>query len=390
VQIELTEDVASMVATVRDFVRRELEPNARLVEETNSVPQVLIDRMAALGLFGLTIPTEYGGLGLGLYEYCLIGLELARTHPAFRSRMNINNGIGSRGLMAYGTDEQKRRYLPGLATGQRIAAFALSEADAGSDASHLKTTATQAPGGYVLRGAKMFITNAPIANTILVMATLDPSLGSKGVTALLVDTLDAEPAGLVRGRPFEKMGFRGSLTSPLTFEDVFVPTECVIGPIGGGFGVAMTAVNDGRVAIAASAIGSADYLLSLSLEHARSRVQFGQPIGEFQSVQHMLANMGTEIELAKNYLLATARERDSNSTDFPLHASMIKLFGTEMACRVADSALQIFGGYGYMKDLPIERYYRDLRLLRITEGTSEIQRNFIGRRLLSDPAAVRV
>ncbi|MHB8764050.1 MAG: acyl-CoA dehydrogenase family protein [Deferrisomatales bacterium] len=380
---EIPEELRIMVDTVRRFVRQDLEPVSRQVEDEDEIPEAVVQTMRELGLFGMSIPAEYGGLGLGSFGECLLYEELGKTNAAFRTRLATNNGIGSQGLVLDGTPEQKARYLPRLASGEWTACFALSEPEAGSDAANLRTTAVLDGDHWVLDGLKHFITTGDVADLATVFALTDRKKRARGgITAFAVER---GTPGFRVGRVERKLGLRGTHTCELLFEGCRVPREAVIGGeamVGQGFKTAMRVLDKGRLAIAASALGGAQKLLELSVEHAKQRVQFGKPIAEFQLVQGMLADMATEIYAGRQMLHHAACLRDRRGAAVTREASMAKLFCTEMAGRVADLALQLHGGMGYMKDLPIERFYRDLRLTRIYEGTSEIQRVVIARELL--------
>jgi acyl-CoA dehydrogenase len=340
--------------------------------------------MRDLGLFGLAIPEEYGGLDLGTLGECLVYEELTKTNAAFRSRVGTSNGIGSLGILLDGTEEQKQKYLPRIASGEWTACFALSEPEAGSDAGNLQTTAVREGDTYVLNGLKHFITNGDVADLATVLAVTDREKRTRGgITAFAVER---GTPGFTVGTIERKMGIRGSHTCELLFDNCRLPVAQVIGGekmIGQGFKTAMRVLDKGRLTMGACALGAAQKLLDLSVDYAKQRVQFGKPIAQFQSVQNMLADMGTEIYAARQMLYHAAWLRDQGKTVIK-EASMVKLFCTEMACRVADQAVQIFGGMGYMKDFPVERFYRDLRLYRIFEGTSEIQRLVIARELTKD------
>jgi acyl-CoA dehydrogenase len=380
---DIPENLRLMVDTVRRFVKQDLEPISRQVEDEDRIPEDIVEKMRDLGLFGLAIPEEYGGLELGLLGECLVYEELSKANACFRTRIGTNNGIGAQGIVLDGTSEQKQKYLPKLASGEWTGCFALSEPEAGSDASNVQTTAQIKNGHWVLNGRKHFITNGDIADVASVFALTDRSKKARGgITAFIVEKTFP---GFYVGTIERKMGLRGSHTSELIFDDCQVPMENVIGgeaQIGQGFKTAMKTLDKGRLTMGASALGSAQKLLDLSIEYARQRVQFGRPIAEFQAVQIMLADMATQIYAGRQMLYHAACLRDSKGEAVIKEASMVKLFCTEMANRVADMAVQIHGGMGYMKDFPVERFYRDLRLTRIYEGTSEIQRVVIARELL--------
>ena len=384
-QQDLPQGLTLILDTVRRFVRQELEPVADQVEREDQIPEQTVERMRELGLFGICIPEQYGGLGLGSLGECLVWEELSRVNAAFRTRVATNNGLGSQGLILDGTEQQREKYLPLLASGEWTACLALSEPEAGSDAASIRTRARLDGDHWILEGLKHYVTNGDVADMVTVIALTDPEKRARGgITAFVVE---ADTPGLQVGHVEEKMGLRGTHTCELIFDACRVPMESVIGGqagVGNGFKTAMKVLDKGRLAIAAASLGSARRLLELSVEHARQRVQFGKAIGNFQGVQFMLADMATEIYAAQNMLHQAAALRDSRGSAVTQEASMAKLFCTEMAGRVADMAVQIHGGLGYMKSYPVERFYRDLRLTRIYEGTSEIQRLIIARELLKD------
>jgi acyl-CoA dehydrogenase len=337
-----------------------------------------------MGLFGLAIPEEYGGLGLTLEEEVLVAMELCQASPAFRSIAGTNNGIGSQGIVIDGTEDQKRRYLPRMASGEIIGAFALTEPGAGSDAGSLTTRAVRDGDAYVLNGAKRYITNAPKAGVFTVMARTDPATkDASGVSAFIVER---GTPGLTVGKPDAKMGQRGALTADVIFENVRVPAANLIGGREGiGFKTAMKVLDKARLNIAAVCVGAATRMLDEALGYAVERRQFGQPIGEFQLVQGMLADCRTEIYAARSMTLESARRRDEGHS-VTMEASMCKYFASEMCSRVADRAVQIHGGAGYMQDYAVERFYRDTRLFRLYEGTSQIQQLVIARQMLKQAA----
>ncbi|SMC17159.1 acyl-CoA dehydrogenase [Desulfacinum hydrothermale DSM 13146] len=379
----IPENLRMMQETIRRFVQRDLEPISRQVEDEDRIPEATVQKMRDLGLFGLAIPASYGGLGLGVLSECLVYEELSKTNACFRSRIGTNNGIGSQGIVIDGTEEQRQKYLPRLASGEWTACFALTEPEAGSDAAAIRTRAELRGDHWVLNGKKHFITNGDIADVATVFAVTDPEKRARGgITAFIVErTFPGYSVGTIE----RKMGLRGNHTAELVFEDCIVPRENVIGGeamIGQGFKTAMKVLDRGRLTMGASAVGTAQKLLELSLDYAGQRVQFGRPIAQFQAIQFMLADMATQIYAARQMVHHAAWLRDQRGTAVVKEAAMVKLFCTEMVNRVADMAVQIHGGMGYMKDYPIERFYRDVRLTRIYEGTSEIQRLVIARELL--------
>src|SRR5690625_5104118 len=377
-----TQTMEQLLDMVRRFVRERLVPNEARVAEEDAIPPEIIREMADLGLFGLSIPEEYGGLGLSMTEEVQIAFELGKTSPAFRSLLGTNNGIGSQGIVTDGTEEQKRKYLPRLATGELIGSFALTEPESGSDAASLRTTARREGDNYVLNGTKRFITNAPQAGIFTVMARTDPAEpGAAGVSAFIVE---AGTAGMRLGKPDRKMGQQGAHTCDVIFEDCRVPASQVIGGMEGqGFKTAMKVLDRGRLHIAAVCVGVAERLIADSLAYAKERKQFGKTIGEFQLVQAMLADSRTEAYAARCMVLDAAARRDRGQ-NVSTEASCCKLFCSEMVGRVADRAVQIHGGAGYIADYGIERFYRDVRLFRLYEGTSQIQQLVIARNMLRE------
>jgi acyl-CoA dehydrogenase len=368
--------------TIQRFVRERLVPAEESVAETDKVPEAIIAGMRELGLFGMTIPESYGGLGLSMSEEVEVLFELCQTSPAFRSVHGTNNGIGSQGIVLDGTEEQRRKYLPRLASGEIIASFALTEPNAGSDAASLRTAARRAGNGWVLNGTKRFITNAPEASLFTVMARTDPdNKGAGGISAFLVE---APNPGLKLGKYDRKMGQRGAHTCDVIFEDCFVPADALLGNREGqGFKTAMKVLDRGRIHIAAVCVGVAERLIRDMLRYAKERVQFGQPIGEFQLVQAMLADSRAEAYAARAMVRDAARRRDAGE-NVSTEASCCKYFASEMVGRVADRAVQIHGGSGYIADFGVERFYRDVRLFRLYEGTSQIQQIVIARNMLRE------
>ncbi len=374
------ETLELLLQGVRRFVRERLIPNENVVEQSDTVPADIVGEMRDLGLFGLSLPEQYGGLGLTMEEEVCVAFELACTSPAFRSLFGTNNGIGAQGIVIDGTEAQKRRYLPRLASGELVGAFALTEPGSGSDAASLTTTAVRDGNAYVLNGTKRFITNAPEAGIFTVMARTDASVrGAAGISAFIVER---GTPGLSLGRTDRKMGQRGAHTCDVIFEDCRIPVDNLIGGREGvGFKTAMKVLDKGRLHIAAVCVGAAERMLGDALRYAVERRQFGQPIAEFQLIQAMLADSRTEIYAARTMVVDAARRRDSGE-DVIVEASCCKLFASEMCGRVADRAVQIHGGAGYVSDHAIERFYRDVRLFRIYEGTSQIQQLVIARDMI--------
>jgi len=369
-----------LLETIARFVRDRLVPNEQWVEDNDRIPDDLLREMKVLGLFGLSIPEEYGGLGLTMEEEVFVALEVGRTSPAFRSLFGTNNGIGAQGIVLDGTEKQKQHYLPKLASGEIIASFALTEPDSGSDAASVSTSAARDGEHYVLNGTKRFITNAPEAGIFTVMARTDHSVkGAAGISAFIVE---ARTPGLTIGATDKKMGQKGAHTADVVFVDCRVPAENLIGGKEGvGFYTAMKVLDKGRLHIAAVCVGVAERMLDDALRYALGRYQFGKPIADFQLIQAMLADSRAESYAARCMVLDAARRRDDGA-DITTEAACAKLFSSEMCGRVADRALQIHGGAGYMSDYSIERFYRDVRLFRIYEGTTQIQQLVIARNMI--------
>jgi acyl-CoA dehydrogenase len=366
--------------TLRRFVRERLVPLEKQVADDDRVPDDIRRAFAEMGLFGISIPEEYGGLGLDLAEEVELIFEMGWTSPAFRSMFGSNVGIGSQGILIDGTPEQKEKWLPKLASGEVIASFALTEPDAGSDAASLRTRAERQGDHYVINGAKRYITNAPHAGIFTLMARTDPNnKGAGGITAFIVE---ANSPGLSIGKPDKKMGQRGAHTADVVFDNVKVPAAHVIGgKEGHGFKTAMKVLDRGRLHIAALCVGAAERLIHESVSYARERKQFGQPIAEFQLVQAMLADSRTEAYAAR-CMIREAAARYAAGENVSMEASCCKYYASEMVGRVADRAVQIHGGAGYMQEYAVERFYRDVRLFRLYEGTSQIQQIVIARQML--------
>ena len=380
-----TETFNQLRDNVRRFVRERLTPHEAQVGETNEIPAAVLDEMRAIGLYGLTIPPAFGGLGLNTEEEVQIAFELGWTSPALRSAFGTNVGIGSQGIVLDGTDAQRENYLPRLASGEITSSFALTEPDSGSDAGALRTTARRDGDDYVIDGTKRFITNAPRAGLFTLMARTNPDeKGARGVSAFLVE---APRPGLSIGKPDLKMGQHGSLTADVIFDNCRVPASALLGGVEGqGFKTAMKVLDRGRLHIAAVASGIAERLIHDSTHYAMERQQFGKPIGEFQLIQAMLADSRTESYAARTMIMDAARRRDLGE-DVTEEIACCKLYASEMVGRVADRAVQVHGGSGYIADHVIERFYRDVRLFRLYEGTSEIQRIIIARSMIKRASA---
>lgn len=361
--------------TVRRLVDEVLIPAEDIVEETEEVPHAIVQRFRDLGLFGISIPERYGGLGCTMAEEAAIIRRLCRASVAFRSVIGTNVGIGSQGIVIDGTDAQKQEWLPRLASGEIVSSFALTEPGAGSDAASIRCAARLDGDVYRINGTKRYITNAPRAGVFTLMARTDPAApGAAGISAFIVP---AELTGISFGKPDRKMGQKGTVTCDVIFDDVAVPAASIIGGVPGrGFETAMKVLGRGRVHIAAIALGMADRLVEMSLRYAMERKQFGRPIADFQLVQAMLADMKVD-QLTTEALLKQVAESFDRGEGTNLQSSALKYFATEAVGRIADRAVQVHGGAGYMAEYKVERFYRDVRLLRIYEGTSQIQQTII-------------
>jgi acyl-CoA dehydrogenase len=377
--ITLTKEMLQMKNMIRNFVEKEVEPYAQQIEEEDAIPQHLVEKSKELGLFGISIPEQYGGIGLNAVEKATVLEQLGRTHNGFVSLISAHTGIGSTGLVKLASEYLKNKYLPEMAAGNKIAAFALSEPGAGSDATNLATSAVKKGDYWVMNGTKHFITNGPIADVYTVFALTDKEKGAKGgITAFLIER---DFPGLTVGKKDKKMGLRGSYTSQVIFEDCIIPEENVIGEVGMGYMSALKILSEGRVGLAARAVGSCGKLIELSAKYAKERIQFGKPIADNQAIQWMLADMATETEAARALTMMAAQKIDEGKKVIK-EASMAKLFASDVFNRVADKAVQIHGGMGYMAEYPVERFYRDARITKIYEGTNEIQRLIIARNIL--------
>lgn len=362
----------------RRFTDSEVRPLAQQIDENEEVPLELIKKAAELDLLGIPFPEEYGGAGLGEIGYCILLEEVARGCNSTAVVIGGQVSLGGTAINMFGNEEQKRKYLPQLIRGEKIAAFALTEPEAGSDAANIKTTAVKDGGGYILNGNKTFITNGSIAGIIVTFAVTDKSKGHRGITAFVVES---DMSGYRAGKHEKKMGIRGTFTTDLFFEDMKVPKESILGAEGQGFKVAMMILDSGRTSLAAQCLGSAKELLDLSIKHAKERVQFGRPISDQQAIQFMLADMAVKVEAARLLVWQAAWMADQGLRN-GYQSAIAKCFAADSAMQIAIDAVQVFGGYGYIKEYPVEKYMRDAKLLQIYEGTSEIQRLVISRSLL--------
>jgi acyl-CoA dehydrogenase len=374
---EFDEDILNLKKNVRDFIQTEVEAVAMQIEEDNQIPEKIIQLSREMGLFGLSIPEQYGGLGIGMVGKCALYEEIGQTHNGYTTLIGAHTGIGTVGIVEMGNEEQKKKYLPAMASGEKLGAFALTEPDAGSNAANLKTTAVRKGDKFLINGLKHYITNAIEASVFTVMAVTDPGKGAKGITSFIVEK---DFPGFQIGAVERKMGLRGSHSAELIFEDCEVPLENVLGTEGQGYVNALKILANGRAGLASRNLGSCQKLLDMSVRYAKERIQFGTPIIKHQAVSHMLAEMAVEIEALRSFTYRVAWMVDQGMKVIK-EAAMLKLYGSEVYNRVADKAVQIHGGLGYIADYPVERFYRDARITRIYEGTSEIQKNIIASQL---------
>lgn len=374
--------LAQLCATLRRFVDEQLIPAEAEVAETDAIPERIVAGMRELGLFGLTAPEEYGGLGLTMEEEVMAIFELGRAAPAFRSMFATNVGIGMQGIAIDGTPEQKAKYLPRLASGELIGSFALTEPDVGSDAGSVKATARRDGDFYVLNGTKRFITNAPHAGLFTVMARTDP--GQKGAAGVSAFAVERDTPGLSLGKPEKKMGQQGAHVCDVILDDCRVPVSALIGGVEGqGFKTAMKVLDKGRLHIAAACVGLAERIIDDMLDYAVARRQFGRPLADFQLLQAMFADSRADAYAARCMVLDAARKRD-DGRDVGVEASCAKMFASEAVGRIADRNVQVHGGNGYIREYRAEQLYRDARLFRIYEGTTQVQQLLIARQLLKD------
>ncbi|MFS0763705.1 acyl-CoA dehydrogenase family protein [Peribacillus phoenicis] len=369
----LDEDILLLKENIRQFIEEQIDPFSMQIEDEDHIPESIINLSKEIGLFGLSIPEMYGGLGIGMVGKCALYEEIGKTHNGYTTLIGAHTGIGTVGIVEMGNEMQKEKYLPDMASGNRIGAFALTEPAAGSHATNLKMTAVKNGDKYILNGTKHYITNADVADIFTVMAVTDKDKGAKGITSFIVEK---DFPGFRVGSLERKMGLRGSHSAELVFEDCEVPAENVLGDVGQGYVNALKILANGRAGLAARNLGSCQYLLDLSTKYATEREQFNVPIIDHQAVSHMIAEMAMEIEALRSFTYRVAWMVDQKEKIIK-EAAMLKLYGSEVYNRVADKAVQIHGGMGYMKDYPVERFYRDARITRIYEGTSEIQKNII-------------
>ncbi len=374
----LTKEQEMIRAMVSEFAEKEVKPYASEIDTTGEFPWETINKMAKLNLLGLPIPTEYGGAGVDTISYSIAVEEISKRCASTGVIMSVHTSVGTYPIYLFGTEEQKKKFVIPLAKGERIGAFALTEPGAGSDAAGVQTTAKKKGDYYILDGSKIFITNGGVAGSVVVMAMTDKSKGYRGISAFIVEK-DTE--GYSLGSREKTMGVIGSDTSELVFENCKVPKENLLGEEGMGFKIAMKALDSGRIGIAAQALGIAEAALEESIKYSKEREQFGKPIANFQAIQWMIADMAKEIEAARMLMYHASYLKDKGQ-NFTKEAAMAKCYSSEVAMRATTKALQIHGGYGYTKDYPVERFFRDAKITEIYEGTSEIQRLVIASNLL--------
>jgi butyryl-CoA dehydrogenase len=378
VDLTLTPEQTLIRNTARDFASKEIAPRAAEIDKQHRFPRELVARLAELGLMGVAIPQEWGGAGMDAVSYALALEEISRACASTGVIMSVNNSLVCDPILKFGTEAQKKSFLIPLASGKKLGCFALSEPDAGSDAAALKTVARREGDRYILDGTKNFITNGPVADVVVLMAVTQPGAGHAGISAFL---LDAKTPGLSFGPPDDKLGIRGAPSAQLFLTECSVPADALLGEAGSGFKVALSALDGGRIGIASQALGIARAAFEAATQYAKQRKTFGQPIAEHQAIQFKLADMCTEIDAAR-LLIWKAATRKDEKVRFSTEAAMAKLFASEVANRVAKEAIQVFGGYGYLGDFPVERHFRDAKITEIYEGTSEIQRLVIASAVL--------
>ncbi|MGH2567421.1 MAG: acyl-CoA dehydrogenase family protein [Bacteroidota bacterium] len=378
IDFQMTDELKMLQQAARDFAENEIRPHVMRLDEAQEFPTEIVQKMAELGFLGATIPAELGGAGLTALEFAVIMEEIARIDPSVALTLAAHSGLCLEHIAKFSNDGQKRRYIPDLATGKKIGSWCLTEPGAGSDAGGMKTVATRSGDRYILNGSKTFITNGSFAETFVVMAKTDLTKGKSGISAFIVERA---MGGISVGKKENKLGMRASDTVQLIFDNVAVPKENLLGKEGEGFKQALVVLDSGRVGIAALSVGLAQGALDASLKYAKERQTFGKPLAEHQAIQFKLADMAVEIQAAR-LLMYRAALAKARGEEINLVAAEAKLFASEVATRAANEAVQIHGGYGYIKEFPVEKYYRDVKLLTIGEGTSEVQRMVIAKNLL--------
>ena len=379
--LQLTDEHLALQDAVRKFAQKEIVPIAAEFDESGEFPLDTIKKMGAMGLMGIEVPEEYGGVGMDSLAYVLTMVEVAKADASHSTIVSVNNSLYCHGLMKFGTEAQKQQFLVPVASGEKIGAYSLTEPMSGSDAATMQSRAVLNEAGthYVINGRKSWVTSGPVADALVLFTMTDPEKGNKGITAFLID---AHQPGFIRGKKEPKMGIRASATSEIVYDNYQCPVENVLGKVGEGFKIAMTVLDAGRIGIASQALGIAEAAYEASVQYAKERQAFGEPIGSFQMIQQKIADMKMRIEASRHliYNAVLAKERNKRTGErYTLEASMAKLFASETAMFVAHQAVQIHGGMGYSKELPVERYFRDAKITEIYEGTSEVQRLVIAR-----------
>lgn len=375
---QLSDEQKQIRELAREFAQKEIAPIAAQIDETGEFPSETVKKMGAIGLMGIEIPEAYGGAGLDTICYVLAMEEISKVCASHGTIMSVQNSLVCLGLKWFGTEEQKQKYLVPLASGQKLGAYSLTEPQSGSDAGNMRTTAVRRNGDYIINGRKSWISSGPYADYILLFCTTDKSKGSKGTSCFIIDT--TKP-GLIKGKIEPKLGIRASATCEMTYENYCAPADTMLGQEGEGFKIALTILDSGRIGIAAQALGIAQAAYEASVAYAKQREAFGQKIGEFQAIQWMIADMATRIKAAR-LLIYNAALKKMRGERYSKEASMAKVYASETAMWVTTKAIQIHGGSGYSKELPLERYFRDAKITEIYEGTSEIQRLVIARNVL--------
>ncbi len=374
----LSDEQKMIQELARKIAEEKVRPVAKELDEASKFPHELMKTLSESDLFGVYLPEEYGGFGGGVFELCMVTEELSRACGGI-SVCYAASALGTYPILLYGNDDQKKKYLPDLASGKKIAAFAVTEPEAGSDASSIATTAKKDGDNYILNGTKHFITNGSVADIYVVIAMTNKEKGARGASAFIIEK---DTKGFSFGKKEDKLGIRASVTSELIFDECKVPAKNLLGREGMGFIITMKTFDISRPGVAAQALGIAQGAFDLTLEYATERRQFGKPISSFQGIQFMLADMATEIEAARALVYSTARMIDAGEKDVSLESAMAKMYASDVAMRVTTDCVQIYGGYGYMKDYPIEKYMRDAKITQIYEGTNQIQRNIIAANLI--------
>ncbi len=378
---KLTEEQQMIRDTIRDFAENEVRPGVAERDKNSEFPYELMKKLGEMGFLGVLVPEEYGGSQLDNLSYAIVIEELARVDPALAVTVSVHNSVACYPIVVWGSEEQKRKYLPKMATGEWLGAFSLTEPQAGSDAANQKTKAIKKGDKYILNGTKAWCTNGPVADVLVVVAVTDPSKGAKGISAFIVEK---NFPGIKAGKVEDKMGLRSSKTSEIILEDCEVPEENLLGGEGMGYKVALTVLGSSRISIGAQALGIAQGAFEEAVKYSKIREAFSQPICNFQGISFMIADMATKIEAARNLVYYAAYKKDEGKERIAKYSSMAKMYASDIANEVVAKAVQIHGGYGYSKEYPVERFFRDARVTTIYEGTNEIQRIVIARELMRE------